>query len=93
MAIHERIMYSCVCDACGDLWRDDHSGYIAFDDISSLKDYIETDDWREHNNKWYCPDCYNIDDDDIFTVDLYKARMSKIMKLKNDNTKNKKKKR
>ncbi|NLZ31338.1 MAG: hypothetical protein GX885_11480 [Methanomicrobiales archaeon] len=49
--------YIFVCDRCG---------YISdwfFDDIAAAQIHIEYNRWAMINNKLYCPDCYEIEDD------------------------------
>lgn len=80
MGIYNIEMFSCSCD----IWSNRDTGVIAYTDEASLKDEIGNDEWYEHDGKWHCPDCYEIDDEDEFKVDLYKSRMQKVMKLLNE---------
>ena len=59
-------MYECVCDNCGEAWRDDHNGWCAMTDESSMNSAISEDDgWLEHEGKHYCHKCITgFDDND-----------------------------
>ena len=62
--IHEVTMHGATCDNCGDAWYNDHYGWSAMSDDSSLKQMLYDDEWHTDGDKHYCPNCYTLDDDD-----------------------------
>ena len=83
MAIYEEPMYACRCDVCNERWRNSETGVIAYTDIGTLRDELSTEDWIEYDEKFYCPDCCDIDDDGVLSVNMYKVRMNKLKKITN----------
>lgn len=53
-------MYSVICDRCGKLFEADDS--VAWTDKQSARFYALESEWKEIDNKHYCPDCYEFDD-------------------------------
>jgi hypothetical protein len=77
--IHEVQMYSCTCDNCGELFRDDHSGFTAYPDSGNLSEAMDSDGWHtgtayEHEEKYYCPDCFKWDDNEDDKIIIDKTR-------------------
>jgi len=62
--IYSVTMYSGKCDNCGEEWADEHNGYCAFTDASSMKENMMESEWLHEGDKDYCPKCYSYDDDD-----------------------------
>ena len=63
--IREVTMYQAVCDGCGlksdGAWRTAELAKLQVTDL---------DDWQEIDNKLYCPDCYEYDEE----TDEYKPK-------------------
>lgn len=65
--IKELTMYTIICDNCKkDLYAEaDYSGY-------NEKDYVIDDamdeGWIEMTDKYYCPDCFTINDNDEIII-------------------------
>ena len=57
-------MYGVVCDNCNKGCIDEDNGFVAWSDESSAKDNAIDSEWIEENEKHYCPDCFEYDDDD-----------------------------
>lgn len=68
MAIQEVTMYAAVCDNCNKGWFNDYHGWSAMHDESSLKEMISNDDWHLEYGKTYCPDCFEIDEEDNILI-------------------------
>jgi hypothetical protein len=62
-------MYTVICDGCG---KDSNSdtAYAAWSDITGAEDVAACSDWEKDDEKHYCPDCYEYDDNDelIFKI-------------------------
>jgi hypothetical protein len=54
--------YKCVCDRCGCNDSDD-SLYSAWSDTEGAWWEAECSDWAEIDDKHYCPDCWECDED------------------------------
>lgn len=61
--IYEVKMFSGKCDACGEEWVDEHNGYVAFTDKSSMRENMMNDEWHREGDKDYCPNCYKLDEE------------------------------
>lgn len=63
-------MFGCTCDNCGERWVDEHNGFAAFTDETSMNNMMgdDTEWYTDHQdkaeNKHYCPKCWSFDDDD-----------------------------
>lgn len=64
-------MYGCKCDNCGETWKDEHNGFVAFTDKISMENVLGDEDgeaWHTDRSKTphrhYCDDCWSIDDND-----------------------------
>lgn len=62
-------MYSVVCDRCGKPFEADDS--VAWTDKQSARFYALESEWKEIDNKHYCHDCYEFDDE----LDEYVPKM------------------
>lgn len=58
--IVKEYFYNLQCDRCCNLC-DDEMWHI---DESTVKAIAEESGWREIDGKHYCPDCYEVDDND-----------------------------
>lgn len=72
--IHPVTFYGATCDNCGKSWFNDHYGWSAMSDESSMKQMLSDDEWHfgdgqeGEEGKHYCPDCFEFDDDDQFIL-------------------------
>jgi hypothetical protein len=70
MPIKEVIMFGADCDNCGESWIDDHHGFCAFTDESSMQSNLSDDEtWYSLDDKCLCPKCFTIDDEDNLIID------------------------
>lgn len=55
--------FTLICDNCG---KDSNAEceYCGWDDKDYVLDCAKEDNWIEENDKHYCPDCYEYDDED-----------------------------
>jgi hypothetical protein len=60
--------YTVKCDNCGKLYADEYSGYSAWNDENGAMEYASEADWIKEDDKHYCPDCYEYDDDDNLII-------------------------
>lgn len=67
-------MYAAECDNCGKGWENDHYGWTALTDESSLRQTLTDDKWHigdgveGEEGKTYCPSCWQRDDEDVFVI-------------------------
>ncbi|NLZ31337.1 MAG: hypothetical protein GX885_11475 [Methanomicrobiales archaeon] len=64
--IKEVTMYQAVCDRCGAIVDEEYMAWS--EEWMAIEEAIEND-WKEISGKLYCPDCYEIEDDEL-TVKL-----------------------
>lgn len=67
--------YKIVCDCCGETFHNDNDFTCYTDDLngSMIREDALESDWREFDDKHYCPDCMYWDDDDyLCTKDGHK---------------------
>ena len=62
--IKEVKSYSLICNNCGETYRHKWTNYALWFDESAPLEYASEEGWIEHENKHYCPNCYEIDNDD-----------------------------
>ena len=60
--------YTVQCDNCGKLYADEQNGFSAWNDADWAMEYASEDNWTEEDDKHYCPDCYDYDDEDNFII-------------------------
>lgn len=61
--IQEVIMYEYHCDGCGHIY-DDWDGNTMYSNKEWIFTWLENDaDWRWIDGKWYCADCYELNED------------------------------
>ena len=60
-------MYTVECDNCKKTSGEDSEYSCWNDDAYALENAMDND-WIEHEEKHYCPDCYKIDDNDNITI-------------------------
>lgn len=65
--IKEVTMYTVICDNCG---KDvcEGSGYACWDDKGYVKDIAIDSGWIKHEDKHYCSNCYEYDDNDELII-------------------------
>lgn len=63
--IKEIESYSLVCDNCGETYRHKWTNYALWFDESAPLEYASEEGWIEHEDKHYCPECHEVDDDNI----------------------------
>lgn len=68
MAVFEEKAYGIQCDVCEKVYMNEHSGFSLWSDESSVKEEAQEDHWLIENGKCYCPDCFEIDEDDNVTI-------------------------
>lgn len=68
MSILKMDYFTVICDNCQNLYTDEHSGFSAWNDESAAMEYATEDMWVEEENKHYCPDCYEYDNEDNFII-------------------------
>lgn len=64
MAVFEEKAYGVQCDVCGKVYMNKHSGFTLFVDANSAKEDAQDYYWLIENGKCYCPDCFEVGDDD-----------------------------
>ena len=62
--IKEVKSYSLICDNCGETFVENYCNYSVWIDIDMAIEYAKDRDWIEHEGKHYCPECYEVDNDD-----------------------------
>jgi hypothetical protein len=80
--IHEDKCYTGTCDNCGETFSDFNGRFSMFVDKSSLKEYMEKNEWytgypdSEHQDNHYCPNCFKNDPeiDDKIIIDLTRKK-------------------
>ena len=60
-------MFTIICDGCGKDVNDD-TDYSAWNDESYVYDIRQEADWEKVDDKHYCTDCYEYDDDDEIII-------------------------
>lgn len=65
--IQEVKMYTIVCDGCGCDVNED-SGYAGWNDEEYVDDIRQEAGWEKVDDKHYCTDCFEYDDDDQLVI-------------------------
>ena len=60
-------MFTVVCDNCG---KDSNEGteYSCWTDESQAREVASNSDWINEDDKDYCPDCFEYDDEDNLII-------------------------
>lgn len=80
-------MFGCDCDSCGTAWVDDHHGFTAFTDKSSMIEFVEEDsDWETVTDDvgedfHFCKDCFRYYDDEDKPIFSQSANMPRNMQI------------
>lgn len=68
---------TCDCDICGDIYENMHSGFSIFvgeaelfEDMDSDGSWHEGDGTQGEEGKHYCPECFEINDEDEFVLKI-----------------------
>lgn len=81
--IKEVKMYSVICDRCGKAFIDEFNGIMAWLDEGTAKEQAMESEWTEIDDKHYCPDCYEFDDElDEYVPKKKRAEQSMCIKVK-----------
>ena len=76
--IKEVKSYAMFCDNCNELYSEPCSDYTMWVDENGARESSAEEGWIEHNGKHYCPDCYELDDDDnIIIKEIKEKKMTK----------------
>ncbi|MDR1884279.1 MAG: hypothetical protein LBR26_16085 [Prevotella sp.] len=68
MGIEKIQVYICRCDNCGEEY--DNGDYVPMAaDETGIRGLVGDSDWVEEGGKYYCPQCYSIDDNDKLIID------------------------
>lgn len=67
MAISEVECFMVECDHCKDMFENSE-GFSIFVDQGSAKEECRDADWLIENNKCYCPNCYDYDENDNIII-------------------------
>lgn len=62
--IKKQLVYVMECDHCGKICGEPET--TGFPDKNSLLSAAEMSDWRKIRGGWYCPDCYEVDENDEY---------------------------
>lgn len=69
MAVKEITMYYLVCDNCGHMNDCDSNGFsYIYDNKNQANERLDDDNMIKHNDKHYCNDCWEHDDDDNLII-------------------------
>lgn len=63
MAIHEVTYYQAKCDRCGYI-ETDYGDYSAMADPIDAQELAAASDWTVNDDKLYCPECWEVVDDE-----------------------------
>lgn len=76
MGIEKIEAFICKCDNCGEVY--DNGDFIpSTGDEVEMESIIGNDsDWIKDNGKYYCPECYELDDDGYPTINKNKTLKS-----------------
>lgn len=66
--IKEVKSYSLICDNCDKTYIDTCKDYCIWLDEYTATEYAMSDGWIENEGKHYCPNCYEVDEDDNITI-------------------------
>lgn len=67
MAVIEVPMYTVKCDGCG-ITSGDNADYAAWSDENYAVEDAHDQDWEKIEKKYYCPSCYERDDNDNVVI-------------------------
>ena len=65
--IQKVTMYTVICDNCGKDSNAD-SDFSCWNDMGWAQEEALESDWIKEEDKHYCPDCYEYDDDDNLVI-------------------------
>ena len=67
MAVFEEKCFGIQCDNCKKIYEN-YEGFSMFADKESAMEGAQDDYWLIDNVQCFCPDCYEIDEDDNVTI-------------------------
>ena len=72
--IKEVKSYSLICDNCGKTYVENYCDYSIWLDESLAIEDAMSEGWIEHEDKHYCPSCYEVDINDNITIKDIKVK-------------------
>lgn len=72
--IKEVKSYSLICDNCGKTYTESYCDYSIWLEPDRAIEEAEYDEWVEHEDEHYCPNCYEVDDDDNIIIKNNKVK-------------------
>lgn len=66
--IKEVTAFSLICDNCNRLFMSSFEEFTLWVTKSDAVEASINDDWIEHKDKHYCPNCYELDDNDNIVI-------------------------
>jgi Zn finger protein HypA/HybF involved in hydrogenase expression len=72
--IKETKCYYVECDNCIETLETSPEGWSYFVDKGQANDEAENHEWYESEGKYYCPQCYKIDDDDNLSLNAERKK-------------------
>ena len=72
--IKEVKSYALICDNCGKTYIENYHDYSVWLEPDTAIEEAEYEDWIEHEDKHYCPNCYELDDDDNIVIKNNKVK-------------------
>ena len=66
--IKEVTTFSLICDNCNRLFMSSFEEFTLWVTESDAVEASIDDDWTKCNGKHYCPNCYELDDDDNIVI-------------------------
>lgn len=64
--IEKTTIYTMRCDGCGCRIECSDNEPVVSTDRLSLHALAEMSEWRQIRGRWYCPNCYGVDDSDNY---------------------------
>lgn len=72
--IKETTAYYVECDNCKETLETEHEGWSFFLDKGQAHDEADNHQWYEVDNKYYCPACHKVDDDDNLIINAERKK-------------------
>lgn len=66
--IKEVKSYALICDNCGKTYTENYCDYSIWLEPDMAIEEAEYEGWIEHKDKHYCPNCYELDDNDNIVI-------------------------
>ena len=68
MSFIEEKLQTVQCDNCKDTYQDDDSGYAFWMNPNDAWECANDDGWTEEDDKHYCSNCFEYNDDDELII-------------------------